>query len=189
LPRNGPFQTVREHLMVRGISSELLLGRSVNQNSEGSGGEGLSEFAQPDNPVDLVNTGWASILTVDSSVENSNAAGDERVNIQSADESALTSIRGITSDIAKAIVAYRGQNRLENLADLLEVTQVQNQPLSQPGPGSQGGRPAPLPNNPTGPKVVSDELFMDVADDLTTASGKEQTGLVNINTAGQTVLS
>jgi len=195
LPRNGPFQTVRELLMVRGITSDLLLGRSANQNSTGSMGESLNEFAPPDNPADLVDTGWASIFTVDSSVENLNAAGEDRVNIQSADESALTTIRGITSAIAKAIVAYRGQNRLENLADLLEVTQVQNQPLPQPEPGSPagpGGRPtqtAPLPNNPTGPKVVSDELFMDIADDLTTASGKEQAGLVNINTAGQTVLA
>jgi hypothetical protein len=32
LPRNGPFQTVRELLMVRGVTPELLLGNDVNQN-------------------------------------------------------------------------------------------------------------------------------------------------------------
>src|SRR5580765_2318799 len=124
-----------------------------------------------------------------------NAAGEDRINIQSADETALTGIHGITSDIAKAIVAYRGQNRLENLADLLEVTQVQNQGQvpSQPGPGApagRGGQPAqaaPQPNNRSGPRVVSDELFMDIADDLTTESGKDLPGLVNINTASLTV--
>ena len=107
-------------------------------------------------------------------------------------------VRGITSAIAKAIVAHRGQNRLENLADLLDVAPVQDkgQPLSQPGPGAtQGGRDgrpaqtAPLPNNPSGPKVVSEDLFLDIADDLTTESGKDLPGLVNINTAGLTVLS
>ena len=198
LQRNGPFQTVRELLMVRGISRELLLGRNANQNSAGDSTETLSESAPPDTPANLLDSGWASIFTVDSSVQNMNAAGEDRVNIQSADESALTAVRGITSDIAKAIVAHRGQNRLENLADLLEVAQVQNQgqPLSQPGPGAtQGGRDArpaqtaPLPNNPSGPKVVSEELFRDIADDLTTESGRDLPGLVNINTAGLTVLS
>ncbi len=195
LQRNGPFQTVRELLMVRGISRELLLGRNANQNASGYAAESLGESAPPDNPADLQNSGWASIFTVDSSEQNVNAAGEDRVNIQSADESALTSVRGITSDIAKAIVAYRGQNRLENLADLLEVAQVQNQPLAQPGAGAPAGRgarlpqAAPLPNNAAGPKVVSDQLFMDIADDLTTESGKDLPGLVNINTAGLTVLS
>jgi competence ComEA-like helix-hairpin-helix protein len=193
LQRNGAFQTVRELLMVRGVSRELLLGRNANQNFSGDAANRLSESAPPDNPANLLDAGWASILTVDSLVENMNAAGEDRVNIQSADESALTSIRGITSDIAKAIVAYRGQNRLENLADLLEVTQVQNQgqPLPQSGPG-RGGQPtqtAPPPINRSGPKVVSDELFMDIADDLTTESGKDMPGLVNINTASLTVLS
>ena len=197
LPRNGPFQTVRELLMVRGISRDRLLGRSASQNGSGYPGESLNESAPPDNPANLVDSGWASIFTVDSSVQNLNAAGEDRVNIQSADESTLTSVRGITSDIAKAIIAHRSQNRLENLADLLEVAQVQNQgqPLSQPGPGGQAGRggqpaqAAPPANNPSGPKVVSDDLFMDIADDLTTESGKELPGLVNINTAGLTVLS
>jgi len=197
LQRNGAFQTVRELLMVRGISRELLLGRNANQNGSGYPSEGLGESAPPDNPADLLDSGWASIFTVDSSVQNINAAGEDRISIQSADESALTSVRGITADIAKAIVAYRGQNRLENLADLLEVTQVQSQgqPLAQPGPGTQAGRggqaaqAAPLPINPSGPKVVSDDLFMDIADDLTTESGKDLPGLVNINTASLTVLS
>ena len=198
LQRNGPFQTVRELLMVRGISRELLLGRNANQNDSGYSGESLNEFAPPDNPANLLDSGWASIFTVDSSVQNVNAAGEDRVNIQSADENALTAVRGITSDIAKAILAHRGQNRLENLADLLEVAQVQNQgqPLSQPGPSAiqdgRGARPAQaasVPYNPSGPKVVSDDLFMDIADDLTTESGKDLPGLININTAGLTVLS
>jgi len=46
-----------------------------------------------------------------------------------------------------------------------------------------------LANNPAGPKVVSDELFRDIADDLTTESGKDLPGLVNINTASLTVLA
>ena len=194
LPRNGPFQTVRELLMVRGISRELLLGRNANQTGSG---ENLGESAAPDDPADLADKGWASIFTVDSLVQNLNAAGEDRVNLQTADENTLGSVHGITSAIAKAIVAYRGQNRLENLADLLEVTSVQNQnqPLPQPGPGARTGpgappaQSAPQPANTSGPKVVSDDLFMDIADDITTESGKDLPGLININTAGLIVLA
>ncbi len=195
LQRNGAFQTVRELLMVRGVSRAMLLGRNADHTPAASyAADSLAESAPPDNPAALADTGWASILTVDSLVQNVNVAGEERVNIQSADESALTSVRGITADIAKAIVAYRGQNRLESLADLLDVAQVQNQPLAQPG-GAPGGRgaaatqAAPPPNNPSGPKLVSEDLLRDIADDLTTESGKDLPGVVNVNTASLTVLS
>ncbi len=195
LPRNGPLQTVRELLMVRGISRELLLGQ--NQKGIGSA-ENAVEPAAPDNSAGVVESGWASILSVDSSVQNVNAAGQDRVNVQSADEASLTSVHGITADIAKSIVAYRGQNRLENLADLLDVVAVPNQgqPGSQPRPGAtQAGQAValqqigPQPNAPSGPKVVSEELFMDIADDLTTESGRNLPGLININTASLSVLS
>jgi len=171
-PRNGPLQTVRELLMVRGVTSELLGDASAD-------------------------TGWAPILTVDSSVQNLNAAGQDRVNVQSADESALTSVRGITPDIAKAIVASRGQNRLESLADLLDVVAAQNPQRPQSGPGTiQPGPgqspqivPPQNPSNPSGPKVISEELLMDIGDDVTTDTNPKLPGVVNINTAGLDVLA
>src|SRR5207302_8072401 len=119
---------------------------------------------------------------VDSSVDNLTATGQDPVNIQNADERALTAVRGITTDIARAIVAYRGQNRFESIADLLEVTAVQNQ--NQPGaqtdalarqdaqnqpaqPAQQGQPGAQQPGaqnqanaHPSGPRVVSEELLM-----------------------------
>jgi competence ComEA-like helix-hairpin-helix protein len=168
-PRNGPLLTLRELLMVRGITPELL-GDSPSQ------------------------AGWSAILTVDSSVENVNAAGENRINIQTADEPSLTSIRGISQDIAKAIVSYRGQNRLETLADLLDVVAAQNQPQQERSSGTNQpsqGRPiqsAPPPN-PSGPKVVSEDLLMEIADDLTADSNQDLPGAVNINTASLDVLA
>jgi len=171
-PRNGPLQTVRELLMVRGATPSLL-------------GDDLSY------------TGWASILTVDSSVRNVNAAGEDRVNVQTAEENALTSVRGITPAIAKAIVSSRGQNRLESVADLLAVVAPQNPQRPEGGPGpiqaapGQSPQIAPPqnPSQPVGPKVVSEELLMDIADDLTTDSTRNLPGVVNINTASLDVLA
>src|SRR5439155_7024975 len=140
---------------------------------------------------------WSSLLTVDSSVRNVNAAGEDRVNFQAADEGALTSIRGITPVIAKAIAAARGQNRLETLADLLDVVAAENaqRPQINSGANQTGpGQPAPIapPQNPinaAGPKLISEELLMDIADDLTADSNPNLPGVVNINTASLEVLA
>lgn len=196
-PRNGPLQTVRELLMVRGVSRELLLGSDAHRNRL-SGIEGDDREASS---LDHWDSGWAELLTVDSSVKDVTASGGDRVNIQSADERSLTGVRGITPEIARAIVAYRGQNQFKSVADLLDVTAAQNQnQLGQRSSGNATGqdRSAPPPNAqspnsppsaPTGPKVISEELLMEVADDLTVQAEANLAGVVNINTASLEVLA
>jgi DNA uptake protein ComE-like DNA-binding protein len=204
LARNGPLQTIRELLMVRGVTHELLLGEDVNQNGLLDADEDDGNNSYPlDNRDGILDAGWAGSMTVDSSVQNANAAGEARINIQSADESSLGSVRGISSDLAKAIVAYRGQNRLESLADLLEVVAVKKEDQSR----SQASRavtqadsgkspspqnippPPPSSTSPSGEKLVSEDLLMDIADDLTAESGQDLPGVININTAGPVVLA
>lgn len=187
-PRNGPLATIRELLMVRGVSRELLLGRDRHQN-------GLLSAAD-DAPAqaidDIFDLGWAGLFTVDSLVNNVSASGLDRVNVQSADETALTGVKGITSDIAKAIVASRGRNRLNSVADLLDVVAAnQNQQinLNQPNSRRPNGQNSSQANTPSGPRVIDENLLMDIADDLTTDSSSDLAGLVNINTASLEVLA
>ena len=180
-PRNGPFQTVRELLMVRGVTPELLFGRDTHQNGflpaademrDNSGGNNL--------PVDE-DGGWASILTVDSSDANVNASGADRVNIQSGDEKALAGVNGISPAIAHAIVQYRNQNQFQSIADLLDVT-----PQGQNGArGNQNGGNIqdPLAGAGQGSKLIDEDLLTRIADDVTVDSSQEQAGLININTA------
>ena len=196
-PRNGPLQTVRELLMVRGVSRELLLGSDAHWNR-------LSAIKGDDREASSLSnwdTGWAGLLTVDSSVKDITSSGGDRVNIQSADERSLTGVRGITPDIARAIVAYRGQNQFKTVADLLEVTAAQNQnELGQRSSGNATGQdqsapppnaqsPNSSPSAPTGPKVISEELLMEIADDLTVQTEASLAGVVNINTASLEVLA
>ena len=193
--RNGPLQTIRELLMVRGITPKLLLGRDYRQNGRSQSLEEGMDSGAADSP----DRGWGALLTVDSSSDNVNAAGEDRVNIQSADESSLGAVQGITPDIAKAIVAYRGRNQFQSLADLLDVVAAPNQPGQNPGPNQeqqiQSGTPDNEggPNNPganpSGPRVISQDLLTQIADDLTVESDDQIRGLVNINTAGLDVLT
>ncbi len=208
LPRNGPLQTMRELLMIRGVTRELLFGEDANGNglldSEEDDG---SESAPIDNRDGILDAGWSDNLTLNSSVLNKSASGQDRINPQLADETSLSQVQGISAELAKAIVAYRNQNRLESLADLLEVRAMSqpnqprpptnpnpNQPISspegtaaQPQPGAQPAS-APAPQ-PTGPPLISEDLLMEIADDLTTVAGSEQPGAINLNTASPAVLA
>ena len=196
LPRNGPLQTTRELLMVRGVSRELFMGEEANQNGpdpEGGDGDGI------------LDAGLSALVTVDSSVAGQNAAGEDRVNVQSADEKALSSVRGISAELAKAIIAYRGQNKLENLADLLDVAalaprgQLPQSPAANPPrtgrtQTARGAQPATQVQNQTtaqttGPKLISEQLLMEIADDVTVADDSDQAGAININTASPEVLA
>jgi DNA uptake protein ComE-like DNA-binding protein len=232
-PRNAPLRTLREMLMVRNLPRDLLLGEDANLNGlldpeEDDGDENYP----PDNRDGRLDAGWSGWITVASSVRDVNAAGESRVNVQEADERDLANVRGFSQEIARAIVQSRGQNRLESLADLLEVraTPPGNQPPGGPspggGPGGQpGGEPsagrrvtavpafpvvrAPAPQagppgqppqqagppgtvptrqQPSGPPLISEQLLMDVADDLTVLSTSVQAGAVNLNTAPVEVL-
>jgi len=190
LARNGPFQTVRELLMVRGVTPELLLGNDVNQNGFLDASDDLAGPAAPAaKPPPPPSPGWAALLTVTDTDKNVNASGKDRVNPQSADEATLMTVPGITQPIARAIISYRGQNQLQTLDDLLSVTaQNSNQGAGQnPGAGANpaGGRNA---SGNSGPPVISQELFGQIADDLTLADGTDLAGLINLNTASLDVL-
>jgi DNA uptake protein ComE-like DNA-binding protein len=196
-PRNGPLQTVRELLMVRGVSRELLFGSAGRQNGDRENeGNDREEGA-----IDDANSGWAGLFTVDSAIKDVSASGTERVNLQSADERSLTGVRGITPDIARAIVAYRGQNQFKSIADLLDVPTAPNpnQPgvrvnpggnaQDQPAPQSGGPTPNGPQGNPSGPKVVSEQLLREIGDDVTAQNGGDLAGVINLNTASLDVLA
>jgi len=168
LPRNAAFPTVRELLMVRGITQELLGSTSPPSPADpGSEEEGEMDV--------MAGPGWSSLLTAHSGVDDVDASGSARVNLQTADIAALTGIRGITQPMAQAIVAHRDRQRFESLADLLEVRAAP--------PGNQN------PNNaPAGPTLIDEQLLKEIADHLTVEDRPQIEGPVNVNTAGVEVL-
>jgi competence ComEA-like helix-hairpin-helix protein len=214
-PRNGPFETVRELLMVRGITRDLLFGDDKHENGFlPTAGDGPEDTLSADNPASDSDGGWAGLMTVSSLDKNLTAGGQDRVNVQTADENALTGVRGITPAIARAIVAYRGQNQLQSIADLLDVTAPNNQNQNQRqspranansdsnsdqdnsnqsssdtqntanSPNSNSG------NSGSGQKVINQDLLIDIADEIsTTDSDQNLGGIINVNTAALDVLA
>jgi competence ComEA-like helix-hairpin-helix protein len=187
LPRNAPFQTVRELLMVRGISREALYADDVKQNGllpreVGGAASPLREKgASRRDASSIRDAGLADILTVDGWTENVNVEGEDRVNIQTADEKALSSIQGLTRDMARAIVAHRNQNKFDSIAELLDVRAATSGTSTRTTTANQSAA--------TGPKVISEDLFLEIADSVTTQNNRELAGLVNINTGSAQVLA
>jgi DNA uptake protein ComE-like DNA-binding protein len=175
-PRNGPLQTLRELLMVRGITAAMLYGRQTDDERR-SGGSGSA---------DLREAGWQDAITVHSAVRNSSATGQDRVNLQSADEKTLAGVKGISADLAKAIVAHRNGNQLQSVLDLLDVRPA-------PAPGAVGPNGLPIgpgnPGNQTGQPLVGEDLLIQIADDVTTEDRESITGPINVNSAGVDVLA
>jgi competence ComEA-like helix-hairpin-helix protein len=208
VPRNGEIQTIREMLLIKGVTADLLLGEDANANGLLDPEENDGDENPPkDNHNNALEAGWSGLFCVNSVVANRNAVGNPRVNVQTASENELTGVKGITPEIAKAIVAYRGRQKLENITDLMDVAALapdrpqgnqpggqQNQPQPQPQqtqPDQQGQQNAPVqqPVQTVGPKLISQELFEDICDDVTTDNASTLKGVVNINTASVEVLS
>jgi len=185
--RGGPFQSVRELLMVRGVTRELLFGNDDRQNGFLDADDNQEDRAfaalrppQPPQP------GWFDYLTVADLDSDVDASGQDRINAQNANQAELTTLPGITPEIANAIVAYRGQNPLQTLDDLLSVTpQSQNQ-NNQDGDGNGGRNRRRGRSN--GPSIISQDLFDQIADHITVSGDQNISGLININTASLTVL-
>jgi DNA uptake protein ComE-like DNA-binding protein len=190
LPRDGNIQTAREMLLVRDVTPALLLGEDANQNGlldpeEDDG----PDSDPPDNRDGVLDHGWAGYLSFETTTQNVTAAGEDKVDVQTASEKELTEIPGITPEIAKAIIAHRDQNRLENIADLMNVGpanpqgqrggQPENPPPGQRGRGGGGN---------SGPKVIDEDLFLQIADHVKTSPESARRGLININTAPLQVL-
>jgi competence ComEA-like helix-hairpin-helix protein len=211
LPRNGPAQTMRELLMVRGISRDLLFREDANCNGFLDPEEDDRNESLPvDNADGVLDSGWSGLLTIDSSGLNESAAGQARINIKSADERTLSGVRGVSPDLARTIVAYRNQKEFENIADLLDVTAVVPQPAQSSPPPSQnrpsgqqsptpsrsasGSRTEPAPTQsstpaqPSGPKLISEDMLIEMGDEITAEDETTMRGAININTASVEVL-
>jgi competence ComEA-like helix-hairpin-helix protein len=197
LPRNGPFETTRELLMVRGVTVQLLQGDDIHQDGFLPQAPIIGDnFDDSEDRASDVDAGWGGLTTVDSYVNNVSASSQDRVNVQTADANALTAVPGITQDIAQAIVAYRGQHQFQSIADLLDVTapQPQGQGSGQSNGGSSSDNSGSSNDqsgtqSSSGPSVISEDLLMQIGDEVTIESRQNLTGLININTAGADVLA
>jgi DNA uptake protein ComE-like DNA-binding protein len=172
--QRNPFRTLRELLLVEGMSPPVLLGAAAEDTENPAG---------PERPIE---DGLAARLTVHSGVHNLNAAGENRINLRTASEDELAAVPGITSEIAGAIVAHRGQNNFGSVADLLDV-RLDDNASDENGDEANGG--ASSSGGASGEAAINENTFMEIADALTVDDEAQLIGRININTAAADVLA
>ncbi len=151
--RNAGFKTIRELLLVKGVTRGLFLGD-----------------ATLDETVSDINAGWINYLTCYSYDTNKDSEGNDRINVNSANESQLTSELGISQGHAAWIVANRS---FDSIAGLISA----NSP-AEPREGGDSGQAQPLDL----------QTYYSIVDKITVSDENVVQGKVNINTAPEYVL-
>ncbi len=177
MARNGPFRTIRELLLVKDVSPELLYGEDTNFNNQLDYNEQDGDESSPDDDGDSeLDKGWIAYLTCYSYDNNKDANGSQKININQGNENQLTSSLSIKSSQAKWIVDNRPNNGYQSIGDLIN----NNSPKSPQG-GSNG--------NSDEAEQLDLQTFNQIADKITVDDSEKGPGKVNINTASEIVLA
>ncbi len=156
--RNGRFRTIRELLSVKGVSRELLFGED---------------------------TRWIDYLTCYSVDADKDAAGNKRIDINSADENKLEKDLKIKKSYAKWIVENKpkgtGSGR-RNSGGYKSIADLINKDSSKKAKDKNSGKSDSA-------RQLDLETFYKIADKITVGSRNRATGKVNVNTAPAEVLA
>ena len=142
-----PYRTVRDLAKVPGMTTTLLYGRG-----QPTAGGLTSEESETQHLPGLV-----ELTTVYSIDTNTDASGQNRLNIRSAESQQLTQLRGnnnqqvFSQGESDSLIQQR--DSIENLGDVLEL------------------------------QAVSEQIFNNIRDRISITGDEEEGGLVNINTA------
>ena len=156
--RNGNFKTMRELLLIKGVTPALLYG--------GSGAEVTEDSA-----------GWIHYLTCYSYEKNEDAEGGSRININKANENRLRRALDISRSYAKWIVDNR-KNGFKGIGEL-----ISNNSPAKPRQNSNVSRGDSVQAEP-----LDMETFFKIADKITVMDEELIPGKVNVNTAPAKVL-
>ena len=108
LTRNGPFRTIRELLVVRGVTEELFCGEDTNLNGRLDYNEMDGEASPPfDNGDDWLDQGWAGYLTCYSS--DSGGGGTSQTTGQTTGNTNQTTNTGQTTGATGQTTSGAGQ--------------------------------------------------------------------------------
>lgn len=197
-PRNAAFKTIRELLLVKGVTKDLFYGEDTNCNglldlNEKDGAASLPN----DNGDDVLNKGWVDYLTCYWSPVNTDAEGNQKIDINSAEQDELKDSLSLNDSQAGWVVANRpfanigelmgkqsnnnnsgnGNSQNNNRSRNNNRNQNQNQSRNQQQNNNNNDQSEPLDKG----------TFQKVADKVTV--GDAGIPQVNINTASAMVLA
>lgn len=177
---NQPISTMRELLMIRGVTAESLFGEDHNADGlvNASERDGDASFPE-DNEDDVLDLGWARYITLESRVANVDPTGEPRLSVGDALEEDFAALPGVGDELAASIVLWREQESLEGVLGLLKVREM----TERPGQNGESAWEA------TGDPLIDQETLFQFADYLTDSNEPDRAGVVNVNTCSREVLA
>jgi type II secretory pathway component PulK len=182
--RNGNFQTLGELGLVKGMDLDVLYGEDANNNGVLDENENNGATSPPpDNADDKLRRGLRGLCTIYSFERNRTAAGEERVNFNTADKDTLKEEFNFTDALANAVTQHQANRqqggerqqsiRFNNLMELIGLRGQQNN--NQQEDSSKVNE-------------ITIKWVADHWDQLTLTDDERLPGRVNINTASREVL-
>lgn len=187
--KNAPFESITELRLVHGFTHDILYDEDANLNAVLDENENDEDATLPaDNHDGVLNRGVLAYVTVHSREPNTRTNGDPKVNVATVDTQALQQLLS-TAGI--------------ETARTVEILRPFLAPGGQPPPPTPGGT-TNQPSIPTGTNAgltngsvlefflnsgMTEQEFALVETDLTVSTNTLIEGLVNVNTATETVLA
>ncbi len=162
--KNAPFETVEELRLVAGAEWELLYGEDLNRNGVVDPNEDDGEITMPsDNRNGILDPGILDYVTVYSREPNTDSEGSSRINITNTEGDELNSLLQETFGQERATQIQQRMNMGEGeLGSVLEFFVRTEMTL---------------------------EEAAEIADRITASDDEYLEGLINVNTASETVLA
>lgn len=129
-PKNAPFDTVDELLLVRGITPSLLYGSPSTVGARSGSRQSGDPLETGQSSIPL-----AEMLTTYSRERNVASDGTRRINVKTADADTLVSTLGLPPQLAQRLIEQRGENgaNLSSIAGLLDIPGFTRQIMQQIG--------------------------------------------------------
>jgi len=166
--RNGPLQTIRELLMVKGVTAPLFYGEDTNRNGQLDLNEMDGPLTPPeDNGDEELDAGWKDFVTVYSYETNADSTGARRTNVNTASANRLQSGLSLPLAYARWITQNRGTG-FKSIGYLLTTTAPRQMTRA-----ANDANAAPLDL----------ETFVGISDKITVTRETSLAGRINANTA------
>lgn len=168
--RNAPMRTLREPLLVKGITAERFFAEDVNGDGVLQRNENDGETTWPSDVADgALDRGISGVTSVFSYELNKTLTDEDRINLKSADASTLAEQLSVTRPLADRIV-----ERAKQINSVFEL-------IGEKGQG-EGDAEEDKTNE------VTIEWLAEHYEQLTLEEGDRLAGRVNVNTAERNVL-
>ncbi len=190
--KNAPFESIDELRLVYGMNLEILFGEDANLNGTLDPNENDADMSAPnDNRDGRLDAGLLEYVTVYTKEPTTRTNGQPRINVSAPDQQQLAPL------LQEQFGAERANQILLNLGVSSGGSGGNRPPGGNPGPSQPNGPAAPGGATVTQIGSVLEfyirsrmtaEEFAQIESDITVSTNAAQ-GLVNVNTASETVLA